>query len=149
MKKILLFGCLIALILCGTLIHSAECQNPLSHRNQQSMSAIFLELTPLAPCTLDSGFYQIETMLQANNTIILECRIANSECIFPLSSTWLSTWIKPPANDTCNRAASLYLCSQKILTIFNRKTSAFWLAGSFPDKSCNLIRTADIVEVGG
>ena len=123
MKKILLFGCLIALILCGTLIHSAECQNPLSHRNQQSMSAIFLELTPLAPCTLDSGFYQIETMLQANNTIILECRIANSECICPLSSTWLSTWIKPPANDTCNRAASLYLCSQFLFGVHWR----YWL----------------------
>ena len=87
MKKILLFGCLIPLILCGTLVQAAECQNPLSHRNQQPMSAIFLELTPLTPCTLDSGFYQIETMLQASNTIILECRSANSECICPLSST--------------------------------------------------------------
>ena len=72
MKKILLFVCLIALIPCGTLVHAAECQNPLSHRNQQPMSAIFLELTPLTPCTLDSGFYQIETMLQASNTIIID-----------------------------------------------------------------------------
>jgi hypothetical protein len=44
----------------------------MSHRNQLPMSAIFLELTPLTPCTLDSGFYQIETMLQASNTIIID-----------------------------------------------------------------------------
>jgi len=72
MKKILLFGCLIAPILYGTLVQAAECQNPLPHRNQLSMLAIFLELTPLTPCTLDSGFYQIETMLQASNTIIID-----------------------------------------------------------------------------
>ena len=72
MKKIFLFGCLIPLFLRGTLVQAAECQNPLPHRNQQSMSAIFLELSPLTPCTLESGFYQIETMLQASNTIVID-----------------------------------------------------------------------------
>ena len=87
MKKILLFRCLITMILCGNLVQAAECQNPLSNRKQQLMSAIFLELTALTSCTLDSVFYQIENMLQANNTINLECRSANSESICPLSST--------------------------------------------------------------
>ena len=72
MKKILLFECLIPLFLSGTLLNAAECQNPLPHRNQQPMSAIFLELAPLTPCTLEAGFYQIETMLQASNTIIID-----------------------------------------------------------------------------
>ncbi len=85
MKKILLFECLIPLFLSGSLLNAAECQNPLPHRNQQPMSAIFLELTPLTPCTLDSGFYLIETMLHSN-TIILECRSAISGCICPRSS---------------------------------------------------------------
>jgi len=68
MKKIFLFGCFIF----GTLVHAAECNNPMLHRNQQPMSGIFLELTPLTPCTLESGFYQIETMFQASNTIIID-----------------------------------------------------------------------------
>jgi len=68
MKKIFLFGCFIF----GTLVHAAECNNPMLHRNQQPMSGIFLELTPLTPCTLESGFYQIETMLQASNTIVID-----------------------------------------------------------------------------
>ena len=72
MKKILLFECLIPLFLSGSLLNAAECQNPLPHRNQQPMSAIFLELAPLTPCTLEAGFYQIETMLQASNTIIID-----------------------------------------------------------------------------
>ena len=68
MKNLFLFGCFIF----GTLVHAAECNNPMLHRNQQSMSGIFLELTPLTPCTLESGFYQIETMFQASNTIIID-----------------------------------------------------------------------------
>ncbi len=52
MKKIFLFGCLIPLFLRGTLVQAAECNNPMLHRNQQPMSGIFLELTPLTPCTL-------------------------------------------------------------------------------------------------
>ena len=68
MKNLFLFGCFIF----GTLVHAAECNNPMLHRNQQPMSGIFLELTPLTPCTLESGFYQIETMLQASNTIIID-----------------------------------------------------------------------------
>ena len=72
MIKIFLFGCLIPLFLRGTLVQATECQNPLPHRNQLPMSAIFLELSPLTPCTLESGFYQIETMLQASNTIVID-----------------------------------------------------------------------------
>ena len=68
MKNLFLFGCFIF----GTLVHAAECNNPMLHRNQQPMSGIFLELTPLTPCTLESGFYQIETMFQASNTIIID-----------------------------------------------------------------------------
>ena len=68
MKNLFLFGCFIF----GTLVHAAECNNPMLHRNQQPMSGIFLELTPLTPCTLESGFYQIETMLQASNTIVID-----------------------------------------------------------------------------
>jgi len=68
MKNLFLFGCFIF----GTLVHAAECNNPMLHRNQQPMSGIFLELTPLTPCTLESGFYQIETMLQGSNTIIID-----------------------------------------------------------------------------
>ena len=86
-EKRLLFGYLIALILCVTLVQAAEYKNQLSHRKQQPMSAIFLELTPLTPSTLDYDFYQIETMLQASNSIILEFHSANSGCICPPSST--------------------------------------------------------------
>ena len=68
MKNLFLFGCFIF----GTLVHAAECNNPILHRNQQPMSGIFLELSPLTPCTLESGFYQIETMLQASNTIVID-----------------------------------------------------------------------------
>ena len=68
MKNLFLFGCFIF----GTLVHAAECNNPMLHRNQQPMSGIFLELTPLTPCTLESGFYQIETMLQASNTMVID-----------------------------------------------------------------------------
>ena len=71
MKKILLFGCLIQLFISYTL-QAAECQNPLLHRNQQPMSAIFLELVPLTPCSLETGFYQIESMLQVSNTIVID-----------------------------------------------------------------------------
>ena len=72
MKKIFLFGCLIPLFLRSTLVQAAECQNPFPHRNQQPMSAIFLELSPLTPCALESGFYHIETMLQTSNTIVID-----------------------------------------------------------------------------
>ena len=68
MKNLFLFGCFIF----GTLVHAAECNNPMLHRNQQPMSGIFLELTPLTPCTLESGLYQIDTMFQASNTIIID-----------------------------------------------------------------------------
>ncbi len=68
MKNLFLFGCFIF----GSLVHAAECNNPMLHRNQQPMSGIFLELTPLKPCTLESGFYKIETMFQASNTIIID-----------------------------------------------------------------------------
>jgi len=72
MKKLFLFGCLISPFIQVTFVHAAECQNPLLHRNQQPMSAIFLELAPLTACTLEAGFYQIETMLQASNTIVID-----------------------------------------------------------------------------
>jgi len=72
MIKLILFFFFIFMLLCSTFAQATECQNPLLHRNQQPMSSIFLELTPLSPCTLDSGFYQIETVSQASNTIIID-----------------------------------------------------------------------------
>ena len=72
MKIIFLFESFILMLYWSTLAQATECQNPLLHRNQQPMSAIFLELTPLTPCTLEFGFYQIETVSQASNTIIID-----------------------------------------------------------------------------
>ena len=72
MKIIFLFESFILMLYWSTLAQATECQNPLLHRNQQPMSAIFLELTPLTPFTLEFGFYQIETVSQASNTIIID-----------------------------------------------------------------------------
>ncbi len=72
MKKEILFVWYALMLLLSTLTQAAECRNPFLHRNQHPMSSIFLELTPLTPCTLKSGFYQIGTVSQASNTIVID-----------------------------------------------------------------------------
>ena len=71
MKKISLYQFLFCLLWNCFYVHAFTCKEPFQHRNQQPMAAIFLELTPLSACTVDAGSYQINSILQASNTILV------------------------------------------------------------------------------
>ena len=71
MKKISLYQFLFCLLWNCFYVHAFTCKEPFQHRNQQPMAAIFLELTPLSACTVDAGSYQVNSILQASNTILV------------------------------------------------------------------------------